>query len=761
MQKKLASIIFSTRLTATLFIVFAIAMAVGTLVDASSETSPTPYSRALIYNAWWFEAIMGLFVVNFLGNIVRFKMFSKEKATTLVIHLSFILILVGAFVTRYIGYEGVMQINEGDTSNEILSEFAYLNVFIDGDYVIDGQQQRLKLAPKKMDLSQRLSNQFSINKTYNQTPVTISYKDFIKGATKGMIEDPSGEGYLKIVEAGDGTRHDHYVKVGEVSNIHNILFAVNKPTKGAINIFYDEQSQGYQIQSSFGGEYMRMADQQKGIVIKDSLQNLQLRSLYQMAAMAFVIPDPVVNGRMGIIKATEDAPAVTNALILNVSSGGQTKTLELLGGRGSTPSPVKVDINGLEVYATYGSKTIELPFSITLNDFIAEKYPGTEKSYKSFKSKVTVNSADGTFQEEEIFMNNVLDKDGFRFFQSGFQPDEKGTILAVNHDMWGTWITYIGYFFLYFGLMAILFDRNSRFGNLKKYLDKIKKKKKLLVSLLMFLVSTIAIGQIDSHNHLNPVTTQIDSLINANAVSKEHAAAFARLVIQDNGRMKPISTFASELIRKVSGSDSYNGLDANQVFMSVTQFPRLWSQVPMIKLKRGNDSIRDIVGVPKGTKTIALIDLFDKDVNFKLDPYLEAATSTNTPNQFQKDFIKAYESYYIFNQALGGSILKIFPVPADPGNKWVSYPELNQSAIKGQDSMFTKTALPLYFNSLSAAKASNDYTKPTEILNLIRAYQKKHGSEVLPSDSKISAEIAYNKINIFNRLFRYFTPLVY
>ena len=72
MQKKLASIIFSTRLTATLFIVFAIAMAVGTLVDASSETSPTPYSRALIYNARWFEAIMGLFVVNFLGNFVRF-----------------------------------------------------------------------------------------------------------------------------------------------------------------------------------------------------------------------------------------------------------------------------------------------------------------------------------------------------------------------------------------------------------------------------------------------------------------------------------------------------------------------------------------------------------------------------------------------------------------------------------------------------------------------------------------------------------------
>jgi cytochrome c-type biogenesis protein CcsB len=757
MQKKLASILFSTRLTATLFIVFAVAMAVGTLVDASSETSPTPYSRALIYNAWWFEAIMMLFVVNFLGNIVRFRLFSKEKLTTLTLHLSFILILIGAFVTRYIGYEGVMQINEGETSNELLSEHAYLNVFIDGDYVVNGQQQRLRLAPKKMDLSERLGNRFSMNKTYNGTPVTVTYKDFIKGALEGMIEDPAGEGYLKIVEAGDGTRHDHFVKVGDVSNIHNILFAINKPTKGAINIFYDAQTEAYQIESAFAGEYMRMADQQKGNVFKDSLQDLQLRSLYQLAGMAFVVPDPIINGRMGIIKAPKDAPTGTNALLLDISSGGETKTLELLGGKGSTPSPVKVDVNGLEVYATYGSKKIELPFSITLNDFIAEKYPGTEKSYKSFKSRVTVNNADGTFQEEEIFMNHVLDKAGFRFFQSGFQPDEKGTILAVNHDMWGTWITYIGYFLLYFGLMAILFDRNSRFGNLKKYLEKIKSKKKLLGTIALLFVSTISLGQVDSHEHVNNAKKQIDSLIFANAVSKQHAAEFARLVIQDNGRMKPISTFASELIRKVSGSDTYEGLNANQVFMSITQFPRLWSQVPIIKLKRGNDSIRSIVGVAAATKRIALIDLFDKDVNFKLDPYLEAATSTNTPNQFQKDFVKAYESYYIFNQALGGSILKIFPVPGDEGDKWVSYPELNESTIKGQDSMFAKTALPLYFNSLTDANSSNDYTKPAEILTLIKAFQKKHGSNVLPSDAKISAEIAYNKINIFNRLFKYFT----
>ena len=77
-----------------------------------------------------------------------------------------------------------------------------------------------------------------------------------------------------------------------------------------------------------------------------------------------------------------------------------------------------------------------------------------------------------------IYMNNVLDYRGYRFFQSGFDPDEKGTILSVNHDMWGTYITYLGYFLLYFGLMAILFAKHTRFDDLRKQLKKLKTKNK-------------------------------------------------------------------------------------------------------------------------------------------------------------------------------------------------------------------------------------------------------------------------------------------
>ena len=759
MIKRIASILFSTRLTAVLFIVFAVAMGIGTFLDASSETSPTPYSREMIYNAWWFEAIMGIFVLNFLGNISRYNLNTKKMWATFILHISFILIIIGAFVTRYIGYEGVMHIREGETENIILSEHTYLNTFIDGDYMVNGVAQRRKLPPKKLRLSERLDNDFTIETDYNEQPVTIKYKDFIKNAKEGLIETEDGSQYLKIVEAGDGNRHDHWLEVGEVASIHNVLFAVNKPTEGAINIIYNEDG-SYDIESPFEGSYMRMADQKQGSVAKDSLQPLMLRSLYQLAGMAFVIPEPMTTGKNGVVKADAGEKTNKDALILDVTSNGETKTIELLGGKGTASNPKKVTVGGLDVYLTYGSKSYELPFSVTLNDFIAEKYPGTEKSYASFESKVTVNKEDGSTMDYRIYMNHVLDYGGYRFFQSGFDPDEGGTILSVNHDFWGTWITYIGYFLLYIGLMAILFDKNTRFGFLERALTKIKKKKAKMTMLVLVLLSATGFAQQTPtepmHMHSETPEARLDSVIKTTAVSKEHAAKFSRLVIQDNGRMKPVHTFASQLLRKISKDDSYRGLDANQVFLSMTEFPRLWLETPLLKLDWRNDSIKRVIGVSKETSEVSLIQLFDENGNSKIAPYIEEATSKTNPNQFEKDFIKIYEKTFLLNRALSGSILKIFPLPNDENNTWVSYPELQKANFKGTDSVITKSILPVYFQTLKKARQTGDYAQAEQILEGINKFQHKYGSEVMPSDSKIDAEIAYNKADIFNRLYKYF-----
>ena len=98
MQKRIADLLFSTRLMAFLFIAYAVAMATGTILDAGQDTSPTPFTKYYIYQAWWFELIHIVFVINFIGNIWRFKLWRKEKWTTLLFHSAFILIIIGAGV---------------------------------------------------------------------------------------------------------------------------------------------------------------------------------------------------------------------------------------------------------------------------------------------------------------------------------------------------------------------------------------------------------------------------------------------------------------------------------------------------------------------------------------------------------------------------------------------------------------------------------------------------------------------------------------
>ncbi len=755
MQKRLVSVLFSTRLMAVLFLVFATSMGIGTFLEDAYGTTA---ARIWIYNTWWFEAIMAIFMINFCGNIVRYRLYKKDKWATLLLHLSFILILLGAFITRYISYEGVMPIREGETTSTFLSEKTQLTVFLDGE--IDGNPRR-RIISEELELAEATEwyNNFTINTDYNSQPVTIQYKKFINGAEMGLVETEEGEQYLKIVEAGDGNRHDHYLREGEVSNIHNILVAFNVPTKGAINITYENDE--YYIESPFEGSYMRMADQKQGLVVKDSVQPLMLRSLYRTAGMQFVIPDPVITGVYDIIPIEEKKKGQEDALILEVTTAGETKEVKLLGGKGYANDMQKISLGGLDMYFTYGSKRMELPFALKLNDFIAEKQPGTVKVYKSYMSKVDIIDGNSTPEPYDIYMNHVLDHKGYRFFQASFDPDEKGTVLSVNHDFWGSNITYAGYMLLYLGLMLILFTKGSRFKDLEQMLNKVKVKKKALTMVLLVFASSFSFAQEQpSHtNHLQalPDKAKLDSIILANAVPKEHAAKFGSIVIQDErGRMKPVNTFSSELLRKLSKKDTYKGLTADQVFVSMLENPFLWYSIPLIEIQRENDSIRRILGVSKSERRVSLVDLVEADGSYKLTPYLEKASSTNTPSSFEKDYLKTHEKFYLLNQALGGGILRVFPVPEDENNTWVSVPQLNEYKFTGMDSVYTRQIIPIYRQSLQEARGTGDYSKPDQYIESIKSFQKKFGSEVLPTDKKIKAEIALNKYDIFKTLYRYY-----
>jgi len=745
---------------AVLFVVFATAMALGTFIEDKYNTDT---ARIMIYNAWWFEVIMVFFLINFFGNIKKYNLFRKEKWGTLLLHLSFIFILIGAFITRYISYEGVMIVEEGKSENQVFSDKYYLNVYVDGEYQGD---MRRKAHEKPLLLSQVTNNDFKIKGEFNGKPYQIRYKNFVMGATENIVEDQDGDLYIKMVESGTGTRKEHFLKEGQVQSINNILYAFNKRTEGAINI-YKTENDNYFISSPFGGNYMVMATQEKGLVYADSLYKLRFRSLYTLAGMGFVFPELAIKGKIGYTSNENWKDSNSDdALTVIVESEGMQQEVTLLGSKGKMGVPFTFVQGDLEYTLFFGSKLYQLPFYIYLNDFVAEKYPGTENGFSSFKSYITVK--DEIPFDYEIYMNHVLDYKGYRFFQSSYEYsntknrseyDPDITIFSVNHDFFGTWTTYIGYTLLYVSMIWIIFDKNSRFGELRRRLKNIKRKKAKLLSsfVLLFGLSGFAQENQPQRITLGITETQVDSLIDVLKVDKKHAEKFGKLVIQDlGGRMKPVNTFSSELIRKVSKSDHYKGMNSDQVFLSMLQYPNLWSEIPIIYLKRGNDSIRHLLEIDEKAKYASLLNFFDQQDNYKLAPFLEDAQKARVPNAFQKDIIEVHKKAILLSSALGSGILRIFPIPNDPNNKWISFLELHTSNIKGTDSLYVRNIIPLYFHSLQEAKRTEGYKKANELLESISFYQRKFGSQIIPSDQKIQSEIILNKYDIFKKLFSWY-----
>lgn len=768
-MKNFLNFLYSTRLMAVLFILFATAMGVATFIENDFGTQT---SKALVYNSWWFEAIMVFFVINFFGNIFRYRLLRKEKWPVLMFHLAFLFILIGAGVTRYVGYEGIMLIDEGETTNTFLSETTYVNVVVDNSEV-----QKTKHEP--ILLSAWGSNSWSFSDDFKGKNYEVNLVDYIPWAEKKLIKDENGVEHLFLVESSSGNRHEHYIKSGTVQNIHNILVGYNaKDNNASINIF--KRNDSLKISTKSDGNYKVMATMTDGLVTKDSIQDFKLRSLYNVAGLPFVVPQYPSKGTMKTVSGPKDDKKL-DVIVLDVKTDTKTKRVELSGGKFNSDNAEEFTIDGLNFRMWYGAKTLETPFSVKLNDFQLEKYPGSE-SAASYASEVTVIDGKEKF-DYRIFMNHILDHKGYKLFQSSYDlsGEREQTHLSVNHDWWGTFITYLGYSLLYTGLICIFFAKHTRFDHLKNSLKKIRKKKSAMTVLLAVFLSSFNFAQETDHDHSDPNHThennqvqsqkqpashninrvsdkQIDSILKANLVSLEHAESFNKLIIQDaGGRMKPAHTFASELVRKVAHTEEFKGMQPSQVLLSIIENARLWYEVPAVYLEKGNKKIREQLGVPETAKYARLSDFFTDRGVYKIKEQITEAQKKKIQNKFEQDLIKIDRRLGLLYNAIGGGIFKIYPIPNDENNKWVSQPETrNTKGFKATDTVFVQKSLPLYVQLLQTAKKTNDYSKANQILNGIKKYQKKYGAAIYPSDKKIEIEIAYNKYNVFTKLIRYY-----
>ena len=741
-MNRIFNLLFSTRLMAMLFIVFAAAMGIATFIENDYGTQT---SKALVYNTWWFEGIMVMFLINFIGNIKRYQLLKKEKWVILILHVSFIFILIGAGVTRYISHEGIMPIKEGETTDQYMSEKIYLGVTVD-----NGEVQKNTIYDPIL-LSAWGKNSYQLKTNFKDQDITIKIKNYIPNAEEKFIEGADGQEYLHFVESGSGERHDHYLPKGEKQVIHNVMIGFE--SDGDAMIEFKEVDGVLQMVSAVDGSYFRMADKASGLIKKDSLANFNLLSLHTLGGLQFVVPALPKKGTYET-QTSDDRDAFPSDLVtFEITTNGKSKEVNLMGGKFMVEKPTIVQVGGLTFRMTYGARQLELPFSIRLNEFELENYPGSE-SPMSYSSEVTVIDPEETF-DYRIFMNHILDFKGYKFFQASFRiTDEyQETHLSVNHDFWGTSITYFGYTMLYISLVLIMVLKNTRVSFLRNQLKKFRKKK----AKLMAIVAFIAVSSMNAQAPHELNESQTDSIIQKYIVAPEHAEKFSALVIQDaGGRMKPLHTFSNQFLRKISGSDHFKGMNSSQAFLSIVQNPRLWFQVPVIKLDPYEKKLKKLIGVPEDAKYARLIDFFDQVGNYKLaDPQLKAFQKS-VKNKFDKNVIKVDQRVNLLYSAIGGGILRIFPIPEDETNKWVSHPELNEASFSGIDSVFVRQIMPVYIQMLGEAEASGDYKQVDDILEGIHKFQQKNGGAVYPSEGKINLEIAYNKIDIFSKLLKYY-----
>ena len=749
-MKKIISFLYSTRLMAVLFFLYAAAMGIATFIENDFGTQT---SKALVYNAWWFELIMVFFVINLFGNIFRYRLLRKEKWPVLMFHLSFVLILIGAGITRYIGYEGIMLIKEGETTNKFLSETTYLNVIVD-----NGELQKPEINSPIL-LSAWGKNNWIHKDNFKSQEKTqdFSFKlvDYIPWAEKKLVKDEQGIEHLFFVESSEGSRHEHWIKKGTIQNIHGVLVGFESLDNNA-SINFITQDNTLKLLSKDDGDWLRMADQQRGKITKDSLENFQYLTLHNFAGLQFVIPRPAEKGFMKTVRSKKDDKKLDVA-VFEIETNNETATVELTGGKFNSQGSKEISVGGLNFRMLYGAKILETPFSVKLNDFQLEKYPGSE-SAASYASEVTVIAEKETF-DYRIFMNHILDYSGYKLFQSSYDlsGEKEETHLSVNHDFLGTFVTYLGYSFLYFGLICILFAKNTRFDDLKQSLKKIRKKKATLSMIIALFVSGFGFAQHTAHQENSITDQQIDSILTANLVAVNHAESFNKLVIQDaGGRMKPAHTFASQLVRKVSKSSTFNGMQPSQVLLSIIENPRLWYEVPVIYLEKGNTQIRTLLGVSETTTHARLSNFITPMGVYKIKEQVAEAQKKNIKNKFEKDLLKIDKRVGLLYSAIGGGILRIYPIPNDDNNTWVSQPETANAGFKATDSVFVRQSLPVYINFLQEGKKTGNYQKAEKILIGIKQFQQKFGAEIYPSKEKIELEIAYNKIEPFKKLSTYY-----
>jgi cytochrome c-type biogenesis protein CcsB len=736
-MKKIIDQLFSTRMAGLYMLLFAIAIGAATFIENDFGTSS---AQKMVFRAKWFEVLLLLFAISLVVNIIRFRMIQNKKWTILTFHAAIIIILIGAGITRYFSYEGMMHIREGEQSNEFLSSETYLQFEIEKD-------DKLYLFDKPFLFSSKGKNQWKESFQLGDDLLEVNVAGFIPNPGKIIQQSLEGGPIMKIVISSGSGREEYFLRQNDYVQLSGTYFNFGNPYRpNAVNIYYRNDSLVFN--APFELNQMVMATQATTDLPAKQNHMLMLRSLYSNSMINFVIPEFHPSGKLDLVSTARKLESNNyGAAYVKANVNGVEREAFAFGQKGVEGKPAAMDFGTMKLKVAYGSKKIKLPFAIQLHDFIMDRYPGTDNP-SSYASEVTLHDPrKDIHMDYRIFMNNILDYGGYRFFQSSFDKDELGSYLSVNHDFWGTWVSYIGYFLLTLGMILTFFSKKSRFYAISSKLKSIRESKQVAAAVIV-LVMAMMPSQVSADGSF------ID--FNDHAIPTAHAELFGKLLVQDHkGRIKPINTLSSEILRKIARKESLHGLTADQILLGMSAFPEDWSNLPLIKLGK-NEEIRSILGVEGDYASYNAF--FQADGSYKFKDLVRNAHGKKPIDRgtYEKELIKLDERLNICNMVFTNRFLRIYPLENDPNNTWVSPGNLSHKHDGDGTQTLIDKFFPAYRQTLWETTQTNDWILANELVTELGSYQKRIGASVIPNNLRIKLEMFLNKAHIFSRLGMYY-----
>ena len=390
-----------------------------------------------------------------------------------------------------------------------------------------------------------------------------------------------------------------------------------------------------------------------------------------------------------------------------------------------------------------GMKEEKLPFSLCLQKFEAKMHDGTN-AVADYSSKFTVIDGDDK-SEGEVSMNNIYSHRSYRLYQSSYDEDGKGSVLAINADPYGIPVTYTGYALLFISLVWMLFDPKGGYRKLLK--SPLLKKGALITALIL------SMGNIQTL-HAESATGNLQNAV----LPKETAEKFGELHILYNDRICPVQTFALDFCKKIYGARSYQGLTAEQVLSGWVFYGNTWANEPFIKIKSGE--MKTAMNLPDYA---SLNTFFNREMGgYTIGQYVQEYYN-GQQDKFHQQAADIDGKIQIIMELREGVSLKVLPYTFTKNVKatkdhpfikagtttWFSPVDKLPQAVEHQHALYIKNVFSLLNGDVKAGNTS----RVNEFFVKMKKYQEVSSGNSLPTNTQYKAERINNAFPFATILF--------